>query len=519
MKIVRRIGLLFILLMTLSIVASGLAIWSFQTANTHVTKVSLAYQVHASILSLKSNTYQLFKQFGDAMIIGDLDRGKGEAELITKVRADIRTARALIGKEFELQGEEEIDELEHLAKIELMVENLISKLETTRRSATQAGDEASWVELRRLLDEDIDEDFHALLSEALEEEQREVAETLEEAAEEAALYQWVAIGFALLAIGLTVASFLILSHSVAHPVKALLEGIRAFTEGDRMRRVAVTGANELREVADTFNVMADQISTQTSILSSENEALERAVGQRTEQLETLIGNLKQADETRRRMLADVSHELRTPLTIIQGEAEIALRGDTKPAEVYREALTKARDAAIHTSHLIDDLLFVARSEAGHAKLNITQIDMVDTAEGVLAMFAGNAEFITDVDTAPMRGDAPRLQQALMTLLENARHHGGRAIVLRISRSPDGHRVAVEDDGPGMTDDEKNKAFKRFFRGSNAAGQYKNGLGLGLPIAQSIAKAHGGDIELTDRPGGGLIAAMILPSRPSLRAVA
>ena len=135
------------------------------------------------------------------------------------------------------------------------------------------------------------------------------------------------------------------------------------------------------------------------------------------------------------------------------------------------------------------------------------------------MFTGDAELIADVDAAPMRGDAARLQQALMTLLENARRHGGKAIALRISRAPDGYRVAVDDDGPGMTDDEKNKAFERFFRGSNTAGQYKDGLGLGLPIALSIVQAHGGDIELADRPGGGLIAAMILPSRPSLRAVA
>lgn len=71
----------------------------------------------------------------------------------------------------------------------------------------------------------------------------------------------------------------------------------------------------------------------------------------------------------------------------------------------------------------------------------------------------------------------------------------------------------------MTDAEKSKAFERFFRGSNAASQYKDGLGLGLPIAQSIANAHGGSLELADRLGGGLIAAMTLPLRPSLRAVA
>ena len=76
-------------------------------------------------------------------------------------------------------------------------------------------------------------------------------------------------------------------------------------------------------------------------------------------------------------------------------------------------------------------------------------------------------------------------------------------------------ISVEDDGPGMDDETKSQAFERFFRGSNAAERYRDGAGLGIPVAYSIAKAHGGTIELSDREGGGLVAALLLPSMPSM----
>ncbi|MCP3664743.1 MAG: sensor histidine kinase [Gammaproteobacteria bacterium] len=96
------------------------------------------------------------------------------------------------------------------------------------------------------------------------------------------------------------------------------------------------------------------------------------------------------------------------------------------------------------------------------------------------------------------------------LLDNASHHGGRVITLTISSSSAGYQIVVEDDGPGMSDDDKSHAFERFFRGSNAAERYQEGMGLGLPIAQSIIESHGGMIELSDRPGGGLVATLSLP---------
>jgi len=206
-------------------------------------------------------------------------------------------------------------------------------------------------------------------------------------------------------------------------------------------------------------------------------------------------------------------------TLIRGEADIALRGEPKTVNVYQEALGKVREAAEHTAHLVDDLLFIARNESGHARLRVDEVDLKELLLELPQNGSHPAELVTDLEAAPMQGDADRLRQVSMILLENARHYGGNAITIRLDRSPDGYRIAVEveDNGPGMSDVEKENAFARYFRGTNAAERYASGVGLGLPVARSIVEAHGGTIMLEDHEGGGLVAAVMLPRQRPLRA--
>ncbi len=519
MKLVNRISLLFVLLLTLSLIASFLAIWSFRTSTEHIRKVSLAYDVHSHILSLKSHTYQLIKQYGDAIMIGDMDRGTGEAALIAAIRKDFQLARATITKELELQGDQELEELEDLVRLEHIIDQLIKDLDRVARNQAPDATSVNWNELSKILEADIDDRFHGMITAALAEEKREVEESLGEAAEEAETYRQAALGFAVLSVLLTMGSVVAIFRSIGRPVASLLGGIRAFSEGNQSHRIEVRGTGEIAEVAKTFNMMADRISLRTEMLTSENRALEEAVASRTQQLEQLVTELKKGESNRRRMLADVSHELRTPLTIIQGEADIALRGKHKTIETYQEALMRAREAAKHTSRLVDDLLFIARSESGETRLKVEQMDLKEIVEETTSTYGAGVLVLTDLSAAPMRGDPNRIRQALLVLLENARHHGGSEVIMRLEQTPHGFRAAVEDNGLGMTDEEKEQAFTRFFRGSNAADRYLEGLGLGLPVAKSIALAHGGDIELSDREDGGLIASLMLPGRPSLRAIA
>ena len=219
----------------------------------------------------------------------------------------------------------------------------------------------------------------------------------------------------------------------------------------------------------------------------------------------------------------MSHELRTPLTIIKGEADVALRAKNQTEEQYRDVLQRTREAADHTSRIVDDLLFVARQEVGEVRIRREDVNLRKLLENAIEAsrkLAGPNAMIsyeTHVDEARLSADSGRLRQVVMILLENARLYGGSQIHVRLDDTPNGYAVSVSDNGPGLAEDDLTHVFERFFRGSNAALRYDGGAGLGLPVAKAIVEAHGGQIALTSTPGEGVEARFTLPGRPYLAA--
>ncbi|MGZ8996380.1 MAG: ATP-binding response regulator, partial [Rhodospirillales bacterium] len=275
-------------------------------------------------------------------------------------------------------------------------------------------------------------------------------------------------------------------------------------------------------VGRSFNTMADQISAREAALAQAKARLEQAVEERTAELKRVLDQLRVHEENRRRLLADVSHELRTPLTIIQGEADIALRGREKTPDVYREALEKSREAAKHTARLVDDLLFVARREAGEARLRCEAVDLarllpevIDDHRALAGGRGGGIAFTSAVETATVRADGDRIRQVVVILMDNALRYGDGRIEVALHGAPGGFAVSVTDVGPGMTEEEQERAFERFFRGSDAAHRYREGSGLGLPVAKAIVEAHGGQIALRSSPDQGTRVTFTVPVRPKL----
>ena len=253
--------------------------------------------------------------------------------------------------------------------------------------------------------------------------------------------------------------------------------------------------------------------------------LEREVKARTLELREALLRLEEQAKERQQLLADVSHELRTPLTIIRGEASIALRGEEKSPEEYREALRRTIEAAEHTSTLVNDVLFIARQEAGVTRLNKTEDDLIvlvnntiKTMENTLRDKNIQVDFLSDVETAKFSFDINRVRQVLLILIENACHYGGDRIDIRLYHTPDGYSVSIKDNGPGIDNGETAQIFSRFFRGSNASERYNSGTGLGLPVAKSIIEAHNGDISVISEPGQGAEFRFILPNLTKLKVV-
>ena len=490
----------------------ALTLWNARESERHLQRTTLANESYIHHLKLSKGVYRLLNRMADEELGHSLSGREDKKAIIAELRSNLTAIRRIIGNEIELVGEEEIEELELLAEVETKVTGLIDIAE----APVHPGTGSRWLEATRSLN-DGEQTFRAMIEEAQSEEMEEVEATREAAERQFALARKAAIVLAFVAIGFTIIALVAVRRQVSQPLRDLLGALRRFGAGDYTARASAKGAGEIAMFGVVVNEMAEKVEAGARKDATRRHELEAAVHSRTRQLEGALSEMEKFTENRKRLLADVSHELRTPLTIIRGEADVALRGGDKPAEEYREALSRAREAAGHTSRLVDDLLFVARSEAGAAKLDVAETDLIAVARGTAQLVDRPVEIVTSSSAALIEADAQRLRQCVLILLENAARYGGEAITLRIDSAVGGYRVAVEDNGPGLTEEERARAFQRYFRGSNAASHYSEGVGLGLPVAKSIVDAHGGAITIDERDGGGLIVAFTVPARAKGRA--
>ena len=198
-------------------------------------------------------------------------------------------------------------------------------------------------------------------------------------------------------------------------------------------------------------------------------------------------------QRQRQFAADTSHELRTPLAVIRaGVARARQQPDARVSEISG-TLDAVDGEAVRLGALVDDLLALARTDAGSTDLDLADVDLAEIAADAMAPLEGLATtrgttLELDVAPAPMRGDAVRLRRLVTVLVDNAIRHGSEHGRVRVTVRPGA--LTVEDDGPGIPPEHRDRVFDRFWRGASAA---PGGSGLGLAIAAWITERHGGRI--------------------------
>lgn len=230
--------------------------------------------------------------------------------------------------------------------------------------------------------------------------------------------------------------------------------------------------------------------------------------------------IAEAFRKQREFVADASHELRTPLAILRASAEL-LEQEVKNTPVEagtRELVDNLLSEGERMNRLVGDLLTLARADSGNVDLDLAKVDLVGVAEralqktGVLAQKKG---IVVRADLPPdltIKGDAGRLEQLLLILLDNAVKYtdpGGR-ITLSARRNKNRAEVAVTDTGAGIPRQALPHVFDRFYRVDKARSRDQGGTGLGLAIARWIAEAHGGTIQVQSTPGKGSTFTVAIP---------
>lgn len=225
----------------------------------------------------------------------------------------------------------------------------------------------------------------------------------------------------------------------------------------------------------------------------------------------MLARLESGFTRERTFVADASHELRTPLASLKAELELARRPGRSAGELLA-AIDSAAEETDRLTRLADDLLVVARADAGALRIIPEAIDLPALLARVAARTAGPVEIDAPVGLVAF-GDPLRLEQALANLIDNAHRHGAPPIILRAKAEAGRIRMQVVDRGNGVPVALGLRAFDRSTRGD--AAREGEGAGLGLAIVEAIARAHGGRTGLEERPGGGTLVWLELPStRPS-----
>lgn len=288
---------------------------------------------------------------------------------------------------------------------------------------------------------------------------------------------------AALAILVAVGVSVFVAHRVSRPLTELTAAATELEAGRRDVRVHLEDApGELGALAATFDRMA--------------------------------ASVQREDELRRQLVRDVAHEVRTPLTILRGTTEALVDGVMDPDE---ETLSSLHDEVLRLTRVVGDLETLAEAEASALQLQLGPVDLAAVAEAAVAIARAAAtaeelELVADLSPAPAKGDAGRLGQVAVNLVVNALRYtpAGGTITVRTATEDTRAVLQVLDTGPGIAEEDLPHLFERFYRGRTP--ERTSGSGIGLAVASELVAAHGGTIEAGNRPEGGAVFTVRLPTR-------
>jgi signal transduction histidine kinase len=234
-------------------------------------------------------------------------------------------------------------------------------------------------------------------------------------------------------------------------------------------------------------------------------------------LEEQNQRLREADRMKDEFVALISHDLRTPLTSIMGYLELALENQELP-ETERRYLEVVERNSERLMHLVNDLLFVARLEAGEMDIHFDELDLATVVRHAVEEAGPRArakEIVleSETDSVPnVSADRRRMFQLLDNLVGNAIRFtpAGGKVAVRLSRRAEFARLEVEDSGIGIAPEDQEHLFERFFRAENTRDGHVAGTGLGLYIAHAIVEAHDGRIDVSSTLGVGTCFCVELP---------
>lgn len=281
---------------------------------------------------------------------------------------------------------------------------------------------------------------------------------------------------------------LVSSVIISRPMRRLAFSARKIAGGDLTQRVKHDSNDEVGDVADAFNSMAEQ--------------------------------LEKKEKIRKQLLADVAHELRNPLSIIQGNLEAWLDGVIKPGS---EQIASVYDETVLLNRLITDLRDLSLAETGQLKLNIEKADMQEIISNEIIGFQARCQEKNILLTSEIAGELPsaaidrdRIRQVLHNLLENAIRYTKTDGSIKVSAAKNGTNkieISIADSGSGIDKDDLPFIFEHFYKADKARQRGYGGAGIGLALVKKFVELHGGSVRVDSTTGKGSTFYFTVPVSP------
>jgi len=289
----------------------------------------------------------------------------------------------------------------------------------------------------------------------------------------------------LFTLALAAGGGIFLAGRALKPVDKIAQTAQEIEENDLSRRINVNTKDELGRLAATLNAM--------------------------------IARLEKAFQRQKQFTSDASHELRAPLAVIEAESSLALQKE-RPSTDYRQSLETISQEAKQMSSLIDQLLTLARADAGKEQWNFAEVNLgklitnLGTDVEVLCQEKGLGLQLGQTEDLAVKGDETRLRELFMNLLDNAIRYTPAPGTVSISLRREGQMavVAIKDTGTGIPPEDIPFIFERFYRVDKSRSRAEGGTGLGLAISRHIVEAHGGKIQVESQVGSGSTFSVWLP---------
>ena len=280
---------------------------------------------------------------------------------------------------------------------------------------------------------------------------------------------------------------------------------------EKLHKTVLAPIRDITELASTLS--ASNLSNRINIAGTKNELRDLAVV-----INSMLDRIERSYNSQKQFVSDASHELRTPIAVLQGYISMLSRWGKSDPEILEEGINAIAQETQSMKELVESLLFLARHDKKTLMMEMERFDALDMLVELhreAAMVTPEDTFILNAtDICPMEGDRSMVKQVMRILCDNAVKYTpkGGIITLDIQRKPGWVTLSVQDNGPGISQEDLPKIFERFYRADSARQSESGGHGLGLSIARIIVMAHGGKLRVRSKVGVGSTFYVELPDK-------